>query len=253
MGIRPRKSIGWGMKVKGSELSEAAVEGVFSKESLSFSGLIDYIIEKDLMKKNREYRDDDLNRERYEKLDEKNKIFKYLDIIDENYDNDGDFNESEYYVLFYPNILSALTIGNFPDGKEYVDEWKSGDDAFVYAELENFFPESMDTLKSVAYNFKSAPFPSDYSIVEKNEVNNVSNFKPASRDYFEIKRALLNMDNSDKDLLSLVAGFKNFEELESKYTLAPPEDVFSFAQYSQIFKSESTAFELKPMVVYRWV
>lgn len=252
MGIRPRKLIGWGIKIKGSELNESVVDNLRYDKNISYSGLIDYIIEKDLMKLEREYRE--LDKDRFSQLDKNNKIFKYIDVVGEEYDDEKEFEDIEFNLIFYPNILSPLALYKNPDGKDDVDEYSSGDDAFVYAELEHFFPESMDTLKTVSYNFKMPPFPSDYSIIEKKDFDNLSDFVRLNDKYItqDVKKCLLNIDTKYLNVFAQSAGFENVEEVKEAYCFAPPEDVFAFAQYSQIFNNEGDPFYLKPTVVYHW-
>ena len=253
MGIRPRKSIGWGVQVKGSQLSESVVNNLRHNKSLSFAGLIDYVVEKDLLKVERKYRE--IDKERFSHLDRDGKICKYVDVISGEYDDERDFDDIDFTVMFYPDIISPLTIHQNPvDGRDYVDECKEGDGAFVYAEIEHFFPESMDTLKTVSYNFKIPPFPSDYSIIEKNDFKDVSDFIRLTDAYMiqDVKKCLLKIDTKFLDIFAGSAGFDSVEDVEKYCHLAPPEDVFVFAQYSQIFKTAEHPFYLRPTVVYSW-
>ena len=241
MGIRPEKSIGWGVTVQGAELHEKAVDNIFYRRELSYSGLFDHLEENNLMDfhKQSPY----FTKEKFSELDEKKTLFKYVEIISENYDSEDEFDDKNWTVLFYPMVLSTLA---FHDG---ADEFKENSTPFVYAEIEKFFPESMENLNTVSYTIDTPPFPSEYSVVKKDDF---SVFRDTSGLVNDMKNVLRKPDGDYAKIYAKFCGFDSVDELLSAYRLAPDEEVIAFAEYLNIFKNKENVFELKPMVVYSW-
>lgn len=253
MGIRPNKAIGWGITIKGSDLYEQKVDDVINENNLSYTGFIDYLENHELMNSHIEARlhHKGITKEKFSKLDKDRKIFNYMEIIEEKYDSDECFENQVWTIIFYPMVLSPLAFY-----EDYgIGEFKVGDSPFTYAEIEHFFPESMDNLETVSYNIKTPPFPSDYSVIHNNNKKTVESFRTLNDKtiFQDVKQCLIRgAEDSYSEIFSTMVGFKNFEELQNAYCLAPAEEVFALAQYSGIFKSESVAFELKPIVAYYW-
>lgn len=247
MGIRPRKSIGWGITLKGSELRSEAAENAFEYKEWSYAGLFDYMKQHNLMEKHRK-QSPYFTKEKFSELDDDKTLFNYVEIISKNYDSEIEFDEEDWTIIFYPMVLSSLA---FHDG---MDEFKVGDSPFTYAEIERFFPESMTTLETVSYTIDTPPFPSEYSVAKKGK--GLSSSFELLNDYTliqEVKRCLIsNRDDKYKDIIAQAAGFENVCELKENLVLAPAEEILAFAQYSGLFKNDRVPLELKPMVAYHW-
>lgn len=246
MGIRPQKSIGWGIALKGTELRQKAAENVIEHQELSYAGLFDHLEENNNM--NFHKQSPYFTKEKFSELDDDKTLFNYVEIISKNYDSDVDFEDEEWTIIFYPMVLSTLA---FHDGS---NEFKENSSPFVYAEIEKFFPESMTTLETVSYTIDTPPFPSEYSVVKKDK--GLSNSFELLDDFTivqEVKRCLLaDTDDEYIDIFAQIAGFKGADELKENLVLAPAEEILAFAQYSGLFKNDRVPLELKPMVVYSW-
>jgi len=248
MGIRPNKAIGWGITISGAKLNEQAVDNILDQKHLSYAGLFDYIAENDLMKQHRKH-SAYFSKDKFVELDKNKTLFNYVEIISKNYDSEVDFEEEEWTIIFYPMVLSALA---FHDGCE---EFKEGSTPFIYAEIEQFFPESMEKLNTVSYTFETPPFPSEYSVIHNNGEKTAQNFRLLEDRTIssEVKRCLIAEQNDEfLEIYAKMFGFDNVDELKKAYTLAPDEEVFAFAQYSNVFKNEENPYELIPTVAYYW-
>lgn len=249
MGIRPNKSIGWGITAKGSELNEQVVENILEQvdnKDFSYKGLIDYLETYNLMEEHRGY--GYITKEKFTKLDKSRTLFNYVEIIPEEYDSSEDFNDQNWTIIFYPMVLSSLA---FQDDSGI--EFKQGSSPFVYAEIEKFFPKSMEEFSTVSYVFEQPPFPSEYSVIHKNKAKSSNVFKKVDAKYRpDVQRCLRAEPEDDVSIFAQVMGFKNVDGVKETYMLAPDEAVFSFAQYSGVFKDSSKSFELKPTVAYYW-
>ena len=173
------------------------------------------------------------------------KLFNYVEIISEHYDSDEEFDEESWTVLFYPMVLSPLA---FQKNGE-MDEFKNYASPFTYAEIEKFFPESMENLNTVSYTIDTPPFPSEYSVMKKDDF---SVFRDSSGLLNDMKNVLRKPDGDFAKVYAEFCGFDSVDELLSAYRLAPGEEVIAFAEYLNIFKNKEDVFELKPMVVYSW-
>lgn len=252
MGIRPHKAIGWGIKVSGTELDEAAVNKVFYKKELSYKGLLEHLETHNLLAEHRKH--GWLNKANFEKLDEDKKIFEFIDVISKNYDSDESFKDDNWHIMFYPMVLSPLAFHNG------ADEFKDSASPFAYAEIEHFFPESMTSLETVSYTIDTQPFPSEYSVVKKVDDNVSQNVFTNGFDIVrgavadEMKRALRsNMDDKHADIYATFAGFDSVEGLKKSCMLAPAEEIVALAHYSGLFKNEDKVFDLRPTVMYYWI
>lgn len=241
MGIRPNKSIGWGITLSGSELHEKAVDRIMDRKKFSYAGLFDHLEENNNMTfhKKSSY----FTKENFSKLDKNKTLFNYVEIISKNYDSDVDFDEEEWTIIFYPMVLSPLAFQD--DG---ADEFQENSSPFVYAEIEKFFPESMDDLNTVSYTIETPPFPSEYSVVSKNDFSVLRNNEFLN----DMKRIIRNPDDRFSETYATICGFETVSEILENYQLAPDEEIVSFAQYLNIFQNNKIAFDLKPMVVYYW-
>lgn len=241
MGIRPQKSIGWGITLKGTELRQKAAENVIEHQELSYAGLFNHLEENNntSFHKQSPY----FTKEKFSELDDDKTLFNYVEIISKNYDSDEEFDEEDWTVLFCPMVLSSLAFHNG------MDEFKENSTPFVYAEIEKFFPKSMENLNTVSYMIDTPPFPSEYSVVKKDDF---SIFRDSSGLVNELKNVLRNPDGSFAKVYAEFCGFDSVDELMEKYQLAPDEEILAFAQYSNIFKNAENVFDLKPMVVYSW-
>lgn len=242
MGIRPRKVIGWSTTVKGNEINKKAVNNILEEKTLNYKKFLEYIKQHNLTPQKYSK-----NNERLISLDKKKQIFEFISIISKTYDSNIDFNDETWTIVFYPLVLSVIA-------SEGSKEYKSDDTAFTYAEIEKFFPKSMETLETCSYNFKITPFPSEYSIIHKKDFSKIEDFQTLDNQsiYADIKKCLIDTDNEYLDVFAKISGFKNVEKVRETYTLAPPEEIFALAQYSNIFKNESEPFKLLPQTTYYW-
>lgn len=243
MGIRPQKSIGWGITLSGSELHEKAVDNIFCRRNLSYAGLFDHIEENNIMTfhKQSPY----FTKEKFSELDENKTLFNYVEVISENYDSEEEFGEENWTVLFYPMVLSPLAFQK----NGGINEFKENSIPFTYAEIEKFFPESMEDLKTVSYTIDTPPFPSGYSVVKKDDF---TVFRDSSGLLNDMKNVLRKPDGDFAKVHAEFCGFNSVDELVETYRLAPDEEIIAFAEYLNIFKNKENVFELKPMVVYSW-
>lgn len=252
MGIRPNKAIGWGIEISGTELNEAAIDKFFDKNELSYKGLLEHLDTHNLMTEHRKH--GWLSKANFEKLDEDQKIFEFIDVISKNYDSDEDFEDDNWHIMFYPMVLSPLAFHNG------ADEFKDYASPFAYAEIEHFFPESMTSLETISYIIDTPPFPSEYSVVKKVDDNDSQNkfthgFDIVKGDVAdEMKQALRsNMDDKHADIYATLAGFDSVEELKNSCMLAPAEEIIALAHYSGLFKDDCKVLDLRPTVMYYWV
>lgn len=239
MGIRPNKSIGWGITMSGSELVEKTVDNVLNEKQSSYSGLFDYIEQNNLMETHKQSKF--FRKEEFQKLDENKTLFDYIEIISKNYDSDVDFEEEEWTIIFYPMVLSPLAFHNGSN------EFKDGDSPFTYAEIEKFFPKSLEDLNTVSYTIGTPPFPSEYSVVAKKD------FTILRSEYLnDMKQILRAPDARFSETYAQICGFENVSEILENYQLAPDEEITSFAQYLNIFQDNKIVFDMKPMIAYYW-
>lgn len=260
MGIRPSKHIGWGVKAEGSQLNKSAMENLFephkkSNNKLSYSNFLNFVKEHELLTKfdGTTF----LDSSRYEEADKQDAIYQFAEEIPLKFDSSAPFTEQEFIILFYPSILTPIS-SRFSKKEKFdsmVKDFYELDSAFVYAEIENFFPESFKNLETVSYNFKTPPFPSEYSIIETGDLKTISDWNEYSdkSTMNDVRRALYaKEDDKYADVYATLTGFENLDELKRAYRFGPPEDVFAFAQYVGLFKDGSLPFQLEPTVAYCW-
>lgn len=257
MGIRPTKTIGWGIELPYDKVNYDVMEKVFDGErSWNATDFFDFLKNSNIIQQNKARAYVLENKDSYIKAMDKDRDYlEYCVTVETQYFDGDNLEDGTITLVFYPHILvPGLT------NTKGIESCKDRFGAFVYAEVENFFPESMHTLETVNYTVKDPVFPSEYFIVQNRDDNEfviVSEKDPAASgiEIFEQQsfyRLLLGSDPAMKETNLALSGFSTMEELLAKVRLAPPADVFAFAKYTQLFNDDANIFDLKPMVMYSW-
>lgn len=254
MGIRPRKTIGWVVQTVQDNVHLDTVDTIrglsydaAASTAYSYQGFYDYIEPYLLGQYLHAYHGHRPAMDQYN-------ITKFVNLIvaDEEYGDDD-----AVYAVFYPMLLTPYGDLSDPGGAQ---EFQSGDTAFVHAELEHLAPHAYRTLETFTYGVNSPIFPSEYSVIERGHPRTLEHFtllqdRKKQRDIYIALRRLQNNEPGEAELRAMYAQFAGFDSiaaLADAYELAPPEDLFAFAHYLNIFKDPSVIYEMRPQVVYYW-
>lgn len=257
MGIRPNKVVGWTVEVPLADIDKDVLETVLEEkytqkrnEKYTYHGFYDFIAPYaagDFIQSLDPYK---------EKLEQYN-MLDFVDIIhdDTEFMDAEEIQNASIYVVFHPMFLTPYI---FPDTMNPVADFQSFDSPFVYAELERFFPEEFAKISIATFDFTTPVFPTQYSVIKNGLPQDMQNFQKYDdkENNMEVYASLLHMNTPDKryaaDLKAKFAGFKDADDLASQWQLAPPTDLFMFAQYTGVFQDESVPYMMTPKVVYYW-
>lgn len=262
MGIRPNKIIGWGStSLKTEFLNKKEVLDIQNKYYNSkdtfynYSNFKKYAIE-ELKKQNYPIDKSFLEISNENNLSPKRNISNRLKVIDFKYEDERKWEKKKYFFNVSPLPVSSLFLSK---NNEILDkEWNEGDTAFVYAELERFFPKSLKTLDTYSYNFQTAIFPTTYNLYKKESNNFVVVDETTDRFKFEaIKKILSSKIYKEEtpelylEILSKTYDL-NEEDVYKDYILGPPLETVIFTKWLNIFKNDNIILDLKPTVTYYW-
>lgn len=240
MGFRPKKVIGWGTKAAISECNMEIVEKIWDQtyDQQSDFTYPDYY----------QFLTDHGYEERVEPWTLDRNMLNFVHVVPDKYDSD---NIEHLYVTFMPMLTTPVDLAHFRE------EFHENDTPFVYAEIEHLHPESLQHLETFSYTFKQSVFPSQYSVLHKPTVETLANLHFVDpEDRMDVLRALKLAEEGtpldEEHVLAQLVGYSTLREVQQNYQLAPPFDEFMFAQFLQIFQTESVAYRMTPQVVYYW-
>lgn len=251
MGIRPSKYIGWVIETTPHELNDAAFDTLIRASYRSkitpeytYQKFYDFLEDHPVGELVQRYAAYSSSLDQYNPL-------TYMDIVQNGVDG---ISEDKVYFVFYPMMLMPYAFPDDPKGG--TDDFRDEESAFVYAELEQFFPEAFENLSSCSYTVEAPVFPSDYSVIYR-APETVQDFSPYTnyeyrQDIYRVLRQLQRGETDKAEQFVKLTGFASVEDLTSQLRLAPPEELFMFAQFLNVFNDESIPYRMKPTVVYSW-
>lgn len=133
-----------------------------------------------------------------------------------------------------------------------MDEAHQSDSAFVYAEIEKLFPETLNTLDWAGYNFLIPPYPTEYSVISKHTGEPVKHGWETYRYLRRLQEGNLEEATRIAKIAAHQTEFKTPEEVVANLELAPPIIIKLIAEYFNLFNDEDTWKTLTPTVLYYW-
>lgn len=140
-------------------------------------------------------------------------------------------------VVFVPPVIS--------------DEAHQFDDSFLYAELEFLSPESLTKVKNFGFGFLNPPFPTEYTVINKETAEEAPHGWETYR-YLRARQRGETPDELHQKIALMKTGYETIQEMEKHLTLAPPTIIKRLAEYFDVFSDPATWLILKPVVIYYW-
>lgn len=277
MSNRPKKIIGWGIEVLGSDLSEDVSQNFSNTPSLYYSDFFKYLdahydgydsMSDSLGYTVSRFKDMLIAAEQSVKIS----LTDFIQIIPEDEFSEKDVKDQKFFITFTDKMMEHPDIA-----LKVLEDSKQADENFLYQEMTALNPEAFKDNTNFVKFSKFAPVYSEYSIVDKlaSTIFTANDDSPLFGNYTNLTWAVnfvksqFKLDyyrvlyNSMPEYIELQdlkyaeahltdSDLPTIEDVSNRFSLCAPQQVLFLALFSGVLKDFRKVKELKPMVTYYW-